>query len=140
MNISVTYDDTDIAKALKLIVNHPNSEEIVKLITPMLCDTSKGAQYFMKCLIGKSLPDVLPVGTLCKIKVDGLGYSAERDNIRNSDLADDNGCVIVTVKEFKGYHGYTNYEISYTNILDSGVRQNATSQVNLDYLEQIKEF
>jgi hypothetical protein len=91
-------------------------------------------------LICNSLPDLIPVGALCKIKVDSLGYSAERDNIRNSDLADDNGCVIVTVKEFKNYHGYTNYEISYTNVLDNGDRQNATSQVNLDYLEQIKEF
>lgn len=140
MNISVTYDDTDIAKALKLIVNHPNVDEIVKLITPMLCETSKGVEYFMKCLIDKSLPDVLPVGTLCKVKVDSLGYSAERDNIRNSDLVDNDGCVIVTVKEFKGYHGYTNYEISYTNILSSGSRKIATTNVNLDNLDQIKEF
>lgn len=140
MNISVTYDDTDIAKALKLIVNHPNVDEIVKLITPMLCETSKGTQYFMKCLIGKSLPDVLPVGTLCKIKVDSLGYSAERDNIKKSDLVDNDGCVMVKVGDFKGYHGYSNYEISYTNILDNGDRQTATSNVNLEYLEQIKEF
>jgi hypothetical protein len=103
MKISVNYEDTDVAKALGTIINHPNKDEFVKLLTPILCGSSDATNYFFKLLIGDTLPEVIPNGTLCKIKVDRLGYSSNKDEIRKK-FADDEDKVLVTVKEYRGYH------------------------------------
>jgi hypothetical protein len=46
MKISVTYDDTDVAKALSKIIKDPNAEEFVKLLTPMICGSSQTCDHF----------------------------------------------------------------------------------------------
>ena len=139
MRISVTYEDSDVAKALSKIVKDPNAEEFVKLLTPMICTSQQSTEYFFKLMLGSKLPDVIPDGTLCKISVNNLGYGSNKDAIRDQ-FADDDGKVVVTVKEFRGYHEYSQYHIEYTNISDNGATKKETTYVQQKDLEIIEEF
>jgi hypothetical protein len=139
MRISVTYEDSDVAKALAKIIKDPNQEEFVKLLTPMICTSGNATNHFFKLMIGNKLPDIIPNETLCKIKVDKLGYGSIRDQIRKA-YADEDDRVIVTVKEFRGYHEYSQYRVAYKNVLPDGTSKDDTTYVGADDLEVIEEF
>ena len=139
MRISVSYEDSDVAKALESIIKHPNSKEFVKLLTPMLCSSSEGIQYFFKLMIGNELPKVIPKGTLCYMPINQISYSANKDLIGNSDLCiDDN--IIVSIQDFRGYHEYSAYIVEYTNILDDGTRKKEITYTSVEYLTVIDEI
>jgi hypothetical protein len=115
MKVAVTYDDSDIAIALQKIIKDSNSAEFVKLLTPMLCQSSNASTWFFKLMLGNKLPDIIPIGTLCKINVNSLGYGANKAALL-SIYADEQDRIVATVKEFKGFHDYSEYSISYINI------------------------
>ena len=140
MRISVDYDETDVAKMLGDMIKHKNKDEFVKLITPMICESSNACTLFFKLLIdGNKLPKVIDNGSMCKTSVDQLGYQANKDDIREK-FADEDGKVIVTVKRFKGYHSYSAYEVEFTNLLSDGTQEKDTTYVALDSLEEIEDF
>jgi len=139
MKISVTYEDSDVAKALGKIIKDSNSEEFIKLLTPMICGSQQATEYFFKLMLGNDLPDIIPNGTLCKIKVDRLGYASNKDEIRKK-FADDEDKVVVTVKNFRGYHEYSQYHIEYGNVLSDSIVEKDTTYVNAKELEVIEEF
>ena len=139
MKVSVTYDDTDVAKALSKIIKDPNSEEFVKLLTPMICGSNQACDHFFKLMLGNKLPDVILNGTFCKIKVDRLGYGSNKELIREK-FADEDDKITVTVKEFRGFHEYSQYQIEYTNVLDNGTTSKDNHYVSIQELEVIEEF
>ena len=115
MNVSVTYDDSDVAHALRKIIKDENSEEFVKLLTPFLCQNSQATTWFFKLMLGNKLPEVIPNGTLCRILVQDLDYNANKSALLRSNLVDDNDKVIARVHEFRGWHEHSNYVIKYSN-------------------------
>lgn len=139
MRISVNYDDTDVAKAFSKIIKDPNAEEFVKLLTPIICTSQQSTEYFFKLMLGNKLPDVISDGTLCKISVASLGYGSNKDAVRDQ-FADEDGKIVVTVKEFRGYHEYSQYHIEYTNISDNGATKKDSTYVQAKDLEVIEEF
>ena len=139
MRISVSYDDSDVAKALGKIIKDPNAEEFVKLLTPMICSNQQGTEHFFKLMLGNKLPELIPDGTLCKISINNLGYGSNREGIRQK-FADEDDKVIVTVKEFRGYHEYSQYHIEYTDVLDNGTTKKDSTYVQGKDLEVIEEF
>ena len=139
MNVSVTYDDSDVATALDSIMDHHNTKEFVKLLTPMLCQSSQATTLFFKLILGNKLPDIIPMGTLCKTHVSNLCYGSNKDNIK-AKYGDEYGNVVVTVDEFKGYHDYSNYKIHYTNVDDKGNDNKDYTHVPADQLQVIEEL
>ena len=139
MRISVTYEETDVAKVLGTIINHPNKDEFVKLLTPMICGSNTAANYLFKAIIGSKLPDVLSVGTLCKLKVSNLSSDAKKDNIRKA-FADENDMVVVKVVEFRGFHDWSDYVVETMNVYDDGTTRPFNSYVRSDDLEIVEEF
>ena len=140
MRISVDYDETDVAKMLGDMIKHKNKDEFVKLITPMICESSQACTLFFKLLIdGNKLPKTIDNGSMCKTSVDQLGYQANKDEIREK-FADEDDKIIVTVKRFKGYHSYSAYEVEYTNLLPDGSQEKDKTYVSFDSLEEIEEF
>ena len=137
--VSVTYDESDVAKALEKVIKDPNAKEFVKLLTPMICSNSSAVDYFFKLMIGNKLPEVIPDGTMCKVRVDRLGYGSNKDMIRQV-FADEEDKVIVTVKQFRGYHEYSQYHIAYKNVLDDGTTKDDNTYVSSNELEIIEEF
>jgi len=139
MNVSVTYDDSDIAKALQKIIKDSNSAEFVKLLTPMLCQSSNASTWFFKLIIGNKLPHIIPNSTLCWMDVTKLSYGANQDLLIASDLCVD-GNIMVSVYNFRGYHEYSPYIVEYTNILPDGTRKKDTTYTSVEYLEVIEEI
>ena len=139
MRISVTYDDTDVAKAFSKIIKDPNAEEFVKLLTPMICTSQHATEHFFKLMLGTKLPDVIPDGTLCKVSVNSLGYGSHKEAIKER-FGDEDGKVVVTVREFRGYHEYSQYHIEYTDVLDNGTTKKETTYVQFKELEVVEEF
>jgi len=139
MRISVTYDDTDVAKAFSKIIKDPNAEEFVKLLTPMICTSQHATEHFFKLMLGSKLPDVIPDGTLCKVSVNSLGYGSHKEAIKER-FGDEDGKVVVIVREFRGYHEYSQYHIEYTDVLDNGTTKKETTYVQFKELEVVEEF
>lgn len=139
MRVSVTYDETDVATALEKIIKDSNSKEFVKLLTPMLCSSSQATNHFFKLMLGAKLPEVIPMGTLCKMHINNLGYGSNKDNIK-AKYGDEFGNIVVTVGEFKGYHDYSNYQVYYINVDDQGNDKKDYTHVQADQLEVIEEI
>jgi hypothetical protein len=139
MKVSVNYDDTDVAKALSKIIKDSNAEEFVKLLTPMICCSNQAVDHFFKLMIGNKLPEIIPNGTLCRIAVNNLGYGSNKQAITDK-FADQDGKVVVSVKEFRGYHEYSHYNVDFTDILSDGTIKKDYTYVNLNDLEVIEEF
>ena len=139
MRISVTYEDSDVAKALAKIVKDPNAKEFVKLITPMICTSQHASEYFFKLMLGNKLPEIIPNGTLCRVSVANLGYGSNKQAIQEK-FADALGNVIVTVKDFRGYHEYSQYHIEYTDVLDNDTTKKDSTYVQYKDLEVIEDL
>ena len=139
MKISVSYEDSDVAKALESIIKHPNSKEFIKLFTPILCSSSEGIQHFFKLMIGNKLPEVIPNGRLCYMPINQVSYGANKDLIGNSDLCIDEN-IIVLIQNFRGYHEYSTYMVEYTNILEDGTREKQNTYTSGEYLTLIDEI
>ncbi len=139
MNISVNYDDTDIAKALAKIIKDPNAEEFIKLLTPMLCSSSQSADHFFKLMIGNKLPEVIPNGTFCKLPVNSIGYGVDKELTRQ-EFADADDKIIVTVKDFRGYHEWSPYTVEYVAAVGGGTNKRDTTYVRGNELEVIEDF
>jgi hypothetical protein len=140
MRISVSYEDTDVAKALGKIIKDSNSEEFIKLLTPMICSSQQATEHFFKLMLGNKLPDVIPNGTLCKMSVNSIsGYGVDKELTRR-EFADADDKIIVTVKEFRGYHEYSPYVVEYVAAVGIGSNKRDTTYVRGDELEVIEEF
>jgi hypothetical protein len=135
-SISVNYDETDVAKLLDSIIKHPNKEEFVNLLTPMLCKSSNAVNLFFKLAIGNKLPEVFPTGTICKISIKNVVYNdIERQKLQEQ-YGDTDGKMIVTIKQFRGFDEWSPYTIEFkkpNGDLD-------TTYVAVEYLEVIEEF
>ena len=139
MKVSVNYDDTDVAKALSKIIKDSNAEEFVKLLTPMLCNNSQGVDYFFKLMIGNKLPDIILNGTICKMYYGNLGYGVDKEATKEK-FADQDENVTVTVKEFRGYHEYSPYNVECTVVTTAGLNRLDVTYVQTKDLEVIEEF
>jgi hypothetical protein len=139
MNISVTYDDSDVAKALSKIIKDPNAEEFVKLFTPIICGSSQTVEHFFKLAIGNKLPDTIPIGTLCRMSINDMGYGADKELTRQ-EFADADDKIVVTVLEFRGYHEWSPYVVEYVAAVGKGSNKRDTTYVRTNELEIIEEF
>ena len=139
MRISVTYDDSDVAKALEKVIKDPNSQEFVKLLTPMICSNSSAVDHFFKLMLGNKLPEPMPVGTLCKMYYGNLGYGVDKEATRDK-FADQDENVTVTVKEFRGYHEYSPYNVECMVVTTAGLNRLDTTYIQTKDLEIIEEF
>jgi len=139
MKISVTYEDSDVAKALGKIIKDPNADQFIKLFTPMICTSQQATEYFFKLMLGNKLPELIPYGTLCKLHINQLGYGSNKEAIKDQ-FADELGNVIVTVKDFRGYHEYSQYHVEYSNILENGTIKKETTYVQSKDLEVIEDL
>lgn len=140
MRISVQFEDSDLHKILSDMIVHPNKEEYLKLLVPMLCESHKASDWFFRLHMGKTLPKVLTKGTMCYIGVKYLNYSANKDKIRKSNLCNDQDQVICKVQEYRGIHNYSAYTIGFTDFDVSGNTFEATCTVSEEELIEIEEF
>ena len=140
MKIHLEFDETDLHNTLKSMIKHLNSEEIVKLLTPFIGSSSDCSKWLFKLILGRKLPDVIPVGTICLTHVNNLSYDINKPKTLESDLSDNNGMIACTIKEFKGFHDWKHYVVESLAIDAQGEQKVFTSYVMADTLEIMEEF
>ena len=140
MKIHLEFDETDLYNTLKSMINHPNAEEITKLLTPFIGSSSDCSKWLFKLILGRKLPDIIPVGTICLTHVNNLSYEIDKPKTIESDLSDNNGMIACTIKEFRGFHDWKHYEVESLGIGDKGVQKTFSSYLMADTLEIMEEF
>jgi len=138
--IHLEFDETDLYNTLKSMINHPNAEEIVKLLTPFIGTSPDCSKMLFKLILGRKLPDIIPVGTICLTHVNNLSYEINKPKTIESDLSDNNGMIACTIKEFKGFHDWKHYEVESLGLDDKGIQKTFSSYLMADTLEIMEEF
>jgi hypothetical protein len=140
MKIHLEFDETDLYNTLKLMINHPNAEEITKLLTPFIGSSSDCSKWLFKLILGRKLPDIIPVGTICLTHVNNLSYEIDKPKTIKSELSDNNGMIACTIKEFRGFHDWRHYEVESLGIDDKGIQKTFSSYLMADTLQIMEEF
>ena len=138
--IHLEFDETDLYNTLKSMINHPNGEEITKLLTPFIGGSPDCSKWLLKLILGRKLPDIIPVGTICLTHVNNLSYEIDKPKTIESDLSDNNGMIACTIKEFRGFHDWRQYGVESNGIDSSGVVKTFTSYLMTEQLEIMEEF
>jgi hypothetical protein len=71
--------------------------------------------------------------------VSSIGYGMDKQ-ATTQKYADSDGCIIVTVKDFRGYHEYSQYTVEYTGITNAGDTRKDTTYVRETEIEVIEDF
>lgn len=138
--IKLELEETDLYNALKQMLNHPNAEEIAKLLTPYIGTSPDCSKWFFKLLYGKKLPDIIPDGTICLTHVNNLTYEIDKQLTIASNLSDSNGMIACTIKAFRGFHDWREYEVETQGLDQSGNQKLFTSYLMTAQLEILEEF
>ena len=138
--IHLEFDETDLYNTLKSMINHPNAEEITKLLTPFIGSSSDCSKWLFKLILGRKLPDIIPTGTICLTHVNNLSYEINKPKTIESELSDNNGMIACTIKEFRGFHDWRHYEVESLGIDDKGIQKTFSSYLMADTLEIMEEF
>jgi hypothetical protein len=138
--IHLEFDETDLYNTLKSMINHPNAEEITKLLTPFIGSSSDCTKWLFKLILGRKLPDIIPTGTICLTHVNNLSYEINKPKTIESDLSDNNGMIACTIKEFRGFHDWKHYEVESLGVDSQGMQQTFSSYLMADTLEIMEEF
>jgi hypothetical protein len=138
--IHLEFDETDLYNTLKSMINHPNGEEITKLLTPFIGGSPDCSKWLFKLILGRKLPDIIPTGTICLTHVNNLSYEINKPKTIESDLSDNTGMIACTIKEFRGFHDWKHYEVESLGLDDKGIQKTFSSYLMADTLEIMEEF
>ena len=146
MDIRIKITDTDINLLLNtILVDSSNKDEMIKLLSYFICSNHTVSEELISIHLGNKLPKVIPNGSLCRLLVNNLGYDANKSALLKSDLVDKEGYIIVKIKEFRGYHEYSEYIVEYTDIRDATIdmeeiRYSCTAWISAKDLIVIKDI
>ena len=134
----IEFDDTDVARILKKIITGDCKDEMVKLLTPIICDEHHSVKLLAKIFIGHKLPNIIPEGTFCRIKRSTFYISPSKEQLYK-DNVDDNDELIGTIKDFRGYHKDM-YGVAFKLKEKDGSITEDYSYISICNIEVIKEF
>lgn len=115
VSIMLNLDKDNMALVIENIINSSNVLAKKKLINVLkhhvITDTSI-CGTIVDISIGKEIPAEITVGTTVKIDPEKTGWlSSDEKNILEDNRKD--GEIYGIVKEFKGYHGWSNYKVEF---------------------------
>lgn len=139
--IHLALEDTDLFNCLKGIINHPNGDEIAKVLTYSIGPSPEASALFFKTYFGDIAPEILPPGTIVKVHADNLGWGIDTAKMKADALLDTNGNATVIVKEFRSFHDLSTYYIMYTELDSQSNPQEKTGFLNYrDIIEIIHDL
>lgn len=116
-SIMVKCDRNTVKILLHKTLNGPDTLEKSKLIEMLayyVFDSDNFTRKIVDLTLGNMIPDPIPVGTRVKIDLDKTGWVSTSDReILDANVKDGAGHGVVF--KFNGYHGYSNYEIGFSN-------------------------
>lgn len=135
----IQFDETDVAKILDKVIIGDNREEMIKLLTPIICEDNNSVELLTKVYIGHPLPKVIPEGSFCHVNYDNLGYISNNKQQLYQDNRDENNMLVGKVGEFRGYHKDM-YRVTFRLTDQSGNVVEDYCYVKSYQIEVIKEF
>lgn len=135
----IQFDETDVAKILEKVITGNNRQEMIKLLTPIICEDNNSVELLTKVYIGHPLPKVIPEGSFCHVNYDNLGYISNNKQQLYLDNRDENNMLVGKVGEFRGYHKDM-YKVTFRLSDQSGNVVEDYSYIRSYQIEVIKEF
>ena len=140
MRTSISFTDEDVTNILnQIIIDKNNKEDLVHILSSMLCSNSSAVERFVHCYLGKKLPEIIPDGTIVTIPINQISYDADKEQTKEK-FGDSNDRIIGTILSFRGFFEYSNYTINCKCIDKNGKEVVLTSYVSLDNVEVVDEF
>ncbi len=135
--IHLALEDTDLFNCIESIIDHPNSAEIAKVLTYSIGFSTEASSLFFKSYFGDISPDILPPGTIVKVKAENLGWGIDTAKMKADALLDCNGNAAVIITDFKGFHSEATYYVRYTELDSAGTPQEKTGFLNYKDIVEI---
>ena len=140
MRTNITLEETEIALMLNQIIDHVNKEDMVLLLTGMICGNSMAVERFTKCFIGTKLPEVLPIGTIVTISIDDMMYDADKKLTKESNLNIGDKRIVGKITAFRGFHDYSSYIVAHKAIDKDGNEIVINSFVDFGQVQAVEDF
>jgi hypothetical protein len=135
----IEFDETDVAKILEKIITGDNKKEMIKLLTPIICEDNNSVELLAKLFIGHSLPKLIPEGSFCHINYDNIGYMSQNKAQLYQDNCDENNMLVGMVGDYRGYHKDM-YRVTFKLKDDNGNVTEDYCYIRSYNIEVIKEF
>jgi len=135
----IQFDETDVAKIFEKIIIGDNKEDMIKLLTPIICEDSTSVELIAKIYIGHSLPKVIPEGSFCRVNYDNIGYVSQNKLELYQNSRDENNMLVGRVGEFRGYHKDM-YRVTFRLDDESGNVVEEYNYIRTHHIDVIKEF
>jgi hypothetical protein len=114
LEIVVDYEESDIGKMLdKILKESTYKKELLKLLTPLVCQSPEAVKNFIKIHTGITLPEPYKPNTCAYVDIDALGWGADIATMKHHNLIRDDNTVLVSIVKHIGYHLAFDYEVSY---------------------------
>jgi len=131
VNIHQSLDVNDMGYIIENIINSNNLLAKKKLITVLkhyvITDTNISSTI-VNIALGMEILAEISVGTTVKVNPDKTGWlSSDEKNILQDNTKD--GEIYGIVKEFKGYHGFSNYRVEFKDGKTIDLQQKAITSV-----------
>lgn len=140
IKIQLQLEDTDLFNCIKGIIEHPNGDEIARVLTYTIGNSPEATTLFFKTYFGDIVPTIHLPGTILKVKPGSLGWGVDADKMKADGLLDTNGNATVIIKEFRGFHDSSTYYVHYTELVN-GEPKEQTSFLNYkDIIEVIHDL
>lgn len=138
--IHLALEDTELYTALNSIIDHSNKEELVALLAPLIGSNSTATSYFIKLMLNGKLPETLPVGTLCYVKIEALSWGTDKEKTIASKYNNGKNEVPCVITEFRGHHEPYIYFVEYMQIDKNGLERKDITPVRESDITEIEEF
>jgi hypothetical protein len=138
--IQLTLEDTDLFNCIKGIIEHPNGDEIAKVLTYTIGNSPEASTLFFKTYFGDIVPTIHLPGTILKVKPGSLGWGVDADKMKADGLLDTNGNATVIVKEFRSFYDSSTYYIQYTEVVNGNPKEQTSFLNYKDIIEVIHDL
>jgi len=139
-DIHVKFTNDDIHYILNEMINHPMKEEFLKLLVPLISESHKASEYFIKIHSGHKLYKPIEPGRICYVSIDALDFDANKKELKESRFNNGKDEILCRVIDHNGYHLYRNTQISYINVYPDGKESEKISQVEVKELTVVEDI
>lgn len=117
ISIYITQEDIDNALLSMVDLSVKNRKDITKLLSAVLYDNTRAAQWFMKMAAGTKFPTLPKVGDIGWIKISehNYGLSKERKEEMEQSQLNQHGYYPCTVSVVSSIHNYAPLVINLPN-------------------------
>jgi len=140
IKIQLQLEDTDLFNCIKGIIEHPNGDEIAKVLTYTIGNSPEATTLFFKTYFGDIVPTIHHPGTILKVKPGSLGWGVDADKMKADGLLDANGNATVIVKEFRSFYDSSTYYVYYIELVNGEPKEQTTFLNYKDIIEVIHDL